>query len=494
MLLDRLKVAAVLLCLVIGGSYGAWHALASTVDGKGRANPGPAVVRAPTSSPPPRTDRYGDPLPPGAVMRLGTVRFRQFPHISHVVYSPDSQLVVTDSQEDYLQFWDARDGRKLRQVEAGMEQVRDYAFSPDGTLIAVVGCGPMPGRSRWVSQLTFLDVATGHPVRRADWEMRSGEVEMAYAPDGKTVATESEDGTLRLWDVATAKLLHQERLGGRQNLASIAFSPDARSQLLAIATERVVRLWDATHRRDVRTIAIEGEDPPTGLAFSPDGTILAAGIRTKGAEIRLWNVADGTLLKRFKNTKGTFTRQVAFSPDGKLLAAEVYQGPLMIIDVASGKVLDSFGKELDLIGDAFQGDAPMAFSPDGRTLATIGGREALHFWEPATGKDRLATPEAHQGGVYALAFPADGKTLISGSRDRTVRVWDLATGRPTRLLRHDGWVWSLAVSADGSFLAAGVAHPRAVHLWDLKTGERLHTWPLEWKVHRAYRAGCDARR
>ncbi len=80
----------------------------------------------------------------------------------------------------------------------------------------------------------------------------------------------------------------------------------------------------------------------------------------------------------------------------------------------------------------------MAFSPDGRTLATIGSRPALHFWDLATGKDRLATPEAHLGGVYALAFPADGKTLISGSDDRTVRVWDLATGRPTKTLSHNG--------------------------------------------------------
>ncbi len=157
----------------------------------------------------------------------------------------------------------------------------------------------------------------------------------------------------------------------------------------------------------------------------------------------------------------------------------------MLFDAGSGKELDSFGKEFDLVGEAFQGDSPMAFSPDGKTLAAIGGRQALHFWDLATGKDRLATPEAHLGGVYALAFPADGKTLISGSDDRTVRVWDLATGRPTRILSHDGWVRSLAVSADGSFLAAGVAYPRNVHLWNLKTGERLHTWPFGWPVESA---------
>ena len=273
---------------------------------KRQANPGPAVARTPASSQPPRTDRYGDPLPPGAAMRLGTVRFRQFPYISHVVYSPDGQLVVTDTQENYLQVWDARDGRKLRQIDAGVEQVRDFAFSPDGKLIAVVGFGLVPERNLVVRSTDLPRRGHGPPgpPGRMGHASRAND-ELAYAPDGKTVATESDDGTLRLWDVATAKLLHQERLGGRQNHASIAFSPDAASHLLAIASDRVIRLWDAAHLRDVRTIAIEGEHPPTGLAFSPDGTTLAAGIKTAGAEIRLWRVSDGTLLRRFKSPKST---------------------------------------------------------------------------------------------------------------------------------------------------------------------------------------------
>jgi RNA polymerase sigma factor (sigma-70 family) len=137
MLLDQLRAVTVLLCLGIGGGYWAWHAVAAADDKNGQANSGAAFVSAPASSRQPRIDRYGDPLPPGAAMRLGTIRFRQFPNICHLIYSPDSRLLVTDTQESSLQFWDAQDGRKLREIDVGFEQIHDFAFSPDGKMIAV---------------------------------------------------------------------------------------------------------------------------------------------------------------------------------------------------------------------------------------------------------------------------------------------------------------------------------------------------------------------
>jgi WD40 repeat protein/thiol-disulfide isomerase/thioredoxin len=456
----QLGVATVVICLGIGGGLWDWHVFASAVDEKVQ------------------TDRYGDPLPPGAATRLGTVRFREFPWIDHLVYSPDGQIVVTDSLQDYLQVWDARDGKKLRRIGAGMEQVRDFAFSPDGTLIGALGYRSVPQRLKGVAQLTFVDVATGRLVRRAEWDFEKSERSLAFAPDGNTVATETDDGTLRLWDVATAKLLHQRRLGGQPNFASIAFSPDAASHLLAIASDRAIHVWNTSNLRDARTFAIEGEDRPTGLAFSPDGMTLAAGIKTVGAEVLLWKVGDGSLLRRFKSRKSTSVCHVLFSPNGNLLAAVGFQGPVVLFDARSGEELDAHVKEFGLVSGAFDHDNPMAFSPDGRTLATLGGPQALHFWDLATGKDRLATPEAHLGAVHALTFPPDGKTVISGSDDRTVRIWNLATGRPTKTLSHNGPVWSLAVSADGVFLAAGLNFPKEVHLWNLKTSERLHTWPV----------------
>jgi len=135
------------LCLGIGGSYWAWHVLAAAVDSKTQNNPGPAVEKTHVSSRWQRTDRYGDSLPTGAAMRLGTVRFRQTLFVKHIAYSPDGQFVVTHNEHRHLQIWDARDGRKLREIDAGIESIRDFAISPDGKLIAAAGFHSEPERN-----------------------------------------------------------------------------------------------------------------------------------------------------------------------------------------------------------------------------------------------------------------------------------------------------------------------------------------------------------
>ncbi|MDR3622697.1 MAG: sigma-70 family RNA polymerase sigma factor [Paludisphaera borealis] len=439
---------------------------------------GPAAARSVEAPPPspPGTDRYGDPLPPGAAMRLGTVRFRQAPSIQRIVYSPGGQRVATGNGESRIQIHDARDGKNPREIDAGIEGVRDFAFSPDGTEIAAVGFRLEPKRNAVVNHLIFTDAATGRSVRRNEWDDQQNVEKAVYAPDGKTLATVSLDGTIRIWDVATAKVQRQKRLIGEGMLTpeSIAFAGDADGRLLAIVGRDSIDLWDVARLSRVRGIAIEGRFRPDSLVFSPDGITLAAGEATQGAEIRLWRVKDGAMTGRFKSRKEGHVSWMAFSPDGKVLAAIGSGGPLMCFDAATGK-------ELELLSGVRLMDGPLVFSPDGKTLASTGDRQTLHFWELTTGQDRLATLDAHLGDLTVLACLGDGKTIISGSRDRTVRLWDVATGRPTGMLPHESWIDSLSVSADGSLLATGSAYPEQgkVNLWNLKNGERVHTWSVE---------------
>jgi RNA polymerase sigma factor (sigma-70 family) len=434
-----------------------------------------APVAAARPSQPPMVDRYGDPLPPGAAMRLGTVRFRQAPSFRHIAYSPDGRLVVTYSGQRRLLVRDATDGKEVRRIDLGIENGGDFDFSPDGTSIIGVGFRLDPGRNAVANQLTIADVATGRPVRRGEWDEQQSVEKVAYAPDGRTIATVSLDGVLRVWDSATLKLLRQDRLIREGNRDTMAFSTGAASRLLAItAREPNIDIWDVAQVRRVRTIANDRAYRPDALVFSPDGKTLAAGVASRGVEIRQWNVGDGTLIRRFQTPKDTQVNDMAFSPDGRALAAIGSGHALVFFDTTTGK-------PLELLPGIGLADYPLAFSPDGKTLATTGDRQTLHFWDLATGADRLATPEDHQGEVAALSGLADGNTLVSGSRDRTARIWDLATGRSRKSLVHDGWVDSLAVSADGSLLATGSAYPvwGRVRVWNLRTGAPVFDWSIE---------------
>ena len=445
MLLHQVKVATALLCLGIGGSYWAWRAVAAAMISGAQTNPGSTVVRAPAPAQSPRTDLYGDPLPPGAAMRLGTVRYRQGANFRRILYSSDGQLVVSASHDvgerHGLVVRDARNANKLREIDLDIGETQDFAFAPDGKTIAAVGFQIEPKRNVLRNDLVFADVATGRVISSKTWDDDLGVDDVAYAADGKLVVTMGRDETVRIWDVATKELQFQQRIR-RENLRehnhrSIAFSPNPSSHLLAIGWEQSVDLRDVDRHHLAQRIAVDG-----GLeraVFSPDGTTLAAAVsvasrdRTNGVEIRLWRVTDGTEIGSFKSQRGAQVSHMSFSLDGKVLAATGFNSPLISFDTATGK-------ELNLLSSITLVDAPLAFSPDGRTLATTGDGQVLHFWDMTTGKDRLATPDAHVSGVTALACLADGKTLVSGSWDRTVRAWDLVTGRQIRILPQDSSV------------------------------------------------------
>jgi WD40 repeat protein len=419
-------------------------------------------------------------------MRLGTVRFRLASNIRHAAYSPDGRLFVTEDEQDVLTVRDARDGTLRRRIDFGIEGLIDFAFSPDGTSIAAVGFRLDSERNTVAQHLTFTEVATGRAIRRAQWDDQDSVETVAYLPDGKTAATVSLKGTLRLWDVATATRRREERLPEGTSRGSIAFSRDAARRTLAIAWGQAIDLWDVAQPRRIRKIAIDRAYHPNCLAFSPDGTAMAAGVASRGAEIRLWRVVDGQLLGRYNSRKNAHISYLAFSPDGKILAGIGSGGPLVFFDTTTGQ-------ELDLLPGVPPVDGPLAFSPDGLTFTTTGDRQTLHFWDLAAGQDRLAIPEAHQGDVVALAFSDDGKTLVSGSRDRTARVWDLTTGRSTRTLPHGGWVDSLSIPADGALLATTSFYPEwgTVRVWDLKTGEKRHAWTVERTSLRGLTLGAD---
>jgi RNA polymerase sigma factor (sigma-70 family) len=292
---------------------------------------------------------------------------------------------------------------------------------------------------------------------------------LAFSPDGRLLVTGNQDGTLSLWDVASGKEVRRFRQGGQ--VFSVAFSPDGKV-LATGGGERgkagEVRLWDAASGRELTALR-EHEDLIVSVAFAPDGRSLAAGSRD--GLVTLWDV--GVLRRRARwPGLGPAVYDVAFSPDGKRLASAGGEeflrdgqrdGTLRLWDATSGKQVA-----------AIQGHAgtvtSVAFSPDGKTLASGGFDRTVRVWDVATGR-ALFLFKGHTGLVRCVAISPDGKYLASGGFDGTVKVWDLATGRElARLKGPAGGVMSVAFSPDGRVLAAGggiPGKPGLVILWNV---------------------------
>ena len=377
--------------------------------------------------------------------------------VQRVVFSPDGRTLASSSYlDETVRIWDVRTGEQKRKLTEHTGDIEGLAFSPDGKTLASSGSGD--------GTIRIWDVRTGdqkHAVTGHTDYVDS----VAFNPDGKFFASGYANGSIRFWDVVTG--LHLKTFKGPNDYAScLVFSLDGKT--LAWASGIDIRLQDA-HTGEEKMRLTGHERGMHSMALSPDGDILASG--SEDMTIRLWDMHTGEHKKTLSGHQHR-VYSVAFSPDGKTLASGSDDNTVRLWDVDTGeteRILTGHAGEfegLDNGPSSVEGVKSVAFSPDGKTLASGGGDNVIHLWDIGTGK-RKKTLVGHTHWAFSLAFSPDGKTLASGSVDSDIRLWDPQTGQHKKTLTgHGNWVRSIAFSSDGKTLVSG-SDDGSVLIWQI---------------------------
>ena len=347
--------------------------------------------------------------------------------VNSVAFSPDGKILASGSADKTIGLWSATAEKQmgLRSSTTGNvdKTINPWNVRKNGLITRGMSVTSSDGN---VSNTKHLKTLVGH---------RYTVHSVAFSPDGKTLASGSEDNTIILWDTTTGE--HTRTLasptgpfveptdtlvGHTDTVYSVAFSPDGRT-LASGSEDSTVILWDTTTGEHIKTLArptgpfvgptapLAGHtDTVYSVAFSPDGQVLASG--SADNTIILWDAATG----QYKQTLTGHKRAVysiAFSPDGQVLASGSWDKTIILWDTTTWKYIHILTGHEKVVYS-------VAFSPDRKILASGSADKAIILWDATIGR-HIETFTRHRKAIYGVAFSPDGQTLVSGSADKRIR-------------------------------------------------------------------------
>ncbi len=326
------------------------------------------------------------------------------------------------------------------------------AFSPDGKSLASTGFG---------SIIRIRSVDSGRIVKRLKANKYLGGHADSAGLYGKGEVQAALDHAVGPGNVELGELIRDMALHAEYDVLSVSFRPSGKL-LAAGCSDTTVKLWNVATGRIVRIL--EGhEEAVLSVSFGPWGRLLA----TSGPDttVKLWNVETGEIVRTLQSRQDAVL-SVSFGASGRLLASAGSDGTAKLWNVRTGETIHTLEGHHAAVSS-------VSFGPRGRTLASAGMDKTIKLWKTDTG-ELLHTLQGHEGHVHCVSFDPRGKTLASGSGDKTVKLWSTDTGRLLQTLEgHGGRIFSVAFSPAGRTLASA-GHYKA-RLWRVDAGELLQT-------------------
>jgi WD40 repeat protein len=420
----------------------------------------------------PRTDIAGDPLPSGALARLGVTRFRHGGWNAGMTISPDSKTLVTTSETGNVRFWEIATGKLLHELrEDDKRRFQSALYSPDGRWL-VTTSSAADIRSKQPAELIFWDSASMKPERTFSLNFRLSRESpgrFMFTPDGNFLIGQDERHVIVI-EAETGKELLRYRIADRA-LAALTLSPDGRMVAAAEEYRAEVKLCQWESALEPRVLKSGHDRGFTTLAFSPDGKLLFGRGRDNGDDgIAVWEVASGKLIKDWNGHRSLdYADTFAIHPDGKLVA--VVQNGNRDGDDGPGLFLWDFetGKPKRRLPTSGQ---PILFSPDKRWLAARADGGA-RVWDLNTFQEVAVHEASHRGTIWRMELSPQG-ILATASEDKTIGLWD-PDSKLLRKLALDDRANDLAFSDDAKLLL--VARSQYLDVWDVATGKKRYTLP-----------------